>query len=282
MDELILSFNDPDYSLNEGKFIDGFLRIIDNIIENIIKFLKNIREKIKEYLGNNKKKELDNLYSKIDISKINNDFSYTLPNKESIKVYLDAIYVESYDRLILNSIDLANKGKTKELYIELFGKYPTDTYSDNNNYIYGIINYLERVFGSSCRDREDLNKQLKKCISDKSKIKYAKATTIQSEFKSTNDIYKTSIGKDLQYISEVKEFTLNYFNQATNKSMTNIKKIKKELEKNANNYNDEIKTALVRLIHYYSELIKGSNIHAALENITKMEHDLLDNIKSWI
>lgn len=282
MDEIILSFDSQNYSLNEGNIINGFLNIIDNLIEKIINILKNIRNKIKEYFENNKKKKLDDLYSRIDISKIDSDFSYIIPNKDSIKVYLDAVYVESYERLIINSLNLANKGKTKELYIDLFGKYPCDTYSDNNNFIYGIINYLERIFGSNCRDREDLNNRLKKCLYDKNKIKYVKADVLKSEFKNINDISKTSIGKDLEYISEVKDFTLNYFNQITNKNMIKIKKLKKEIEKNANNYDDEIKLALTRLLQHYTNLIKGSDIYAALEVMNKMENDVLNKIKSWV
>ena len=215
MDELILSFDSTDYSLNEGEFIDSFLNMIDGIIDNIIKFLKNIKEKIKK---------IEKMSSDIDLSKINSDFEYYVPNKEYIKVYLDAIYVESYDRLILRSINMANKHEVKELHLELFAKYPCDTYSDDNNYIYGIIQYLEKVFGSQCRDKEDLNKQLKKCISNKSNIRYANSSRIKLELSgNNNDITKTSLGRDLKLISDTRDFTLNYFNQVTNKAMVNVK-----------------------------------------------------------
>ena len=282
MDELILSFDSTDYSLNEGEFIDSFLNMIDGIIDNIIKFLKNIKEKIKKYFENNKIKKIEKMSSDIDLSKINSDFEYYVPNKEYIKVYLDAIYVESYDRLILRSINMANKHEVKELHLELFAKYPCDTYSDDNNYIYGIIQYLEKVFGSQCRDKEDLNKQLKKCISNKSNIRYANSSRIKLELSgNNNDITKTSLGRDLKLISDTRDFTLNYFNQVTNKAMVNVKKLKKDIEKNVNNYDNETKKALIRLMQYYMSMLKDSNIDEAVKGITKMEDVILNKIKSW-
>lgn len=280
MDELILSFDTPDYSLNEGKFINSFLNFINNTIDKIITFLKNIKEKIKAYLEKNKKEKVDKMVSNINISKIT-DFEYYVPNRESIKVYIDAIYVESYDRLILKSLNMANRKEVKDLYLALFAKYPCDSYSDDNNYIYGIIEYLEKVFGSQCRDKNDLNKQLAKCITGKSNIRYANSNKIKSELSGNKDIMKTSLGKDLQYISDTREFTLNYFNQVTNKTMVNIKKLKNEIEKNANNYDYEIKRALMKLLHYYMAMITDSDIYGAVKEITKMEDHILNTIKSW-
>lgn len=280
MDELILSFDMPDYSLNEGKFIDNFLNFINNIIDKIISFLKNIKNKIKAYLEKNKKEKIDKMSSDINISKIT-DFEYYVPNRESIKVYLDAIYVESYDRLILKSLNMANRKEVKDLYLSLFAKYPCDTFSDDNNYIYGIIEYLEKVFGSQCRDKADLNKQLAKCIAGKSNIRYTNSNKIKSELSGNKDIMKTSLGKDLQYISDTREFTLNYFNQVTNKTMVNVKKLKKEIEKNANNYDLETKRALARLLRHYMSMITDSDISGAVKGITKMENDILNTVKSW-
>lgn len=280
MDELILSFDTPDYSLNEGKFINSFLNSINTVIDKIIAFLKNIKDKIKAYLEKNKKEKVDKMVSNINISKIT-DFEYYVPNRESIKVYIDAIYLESYDRLILKSLNMANRKEVKDLYLALFTKYPCDSYSDDNNYIYGIIEYLEKVFGSQCRDKNDLNKQLAKCITGKSNIRYANSNKIKSELSGNKDIMKTSLGKDLQYISDTREFTLNYFNHVTNKTMVNIKKLKNEIEKNANNYDYEIKKALMKLLHYYMAMITDSDIYGAVKGITKMEDHILNTIKSW-
>ena len=84
MDELILSFDSTDYSLNEGRITDAFLNIIDKILTSIIEFLQAIREKIRKLFKDVKEKEVARAASKIDISKINGDFEYYVPNKESI------------------------------------------------------------------------------------------------------------------------------------------------------------------------------------------------------
>ena len=63
--------------------------------------------------------------------------------------------------------------------------------------------------------------------------------------------------------------------------MVNVKKLKKDIEKNVNNYDNETKKALIRLMQYYMSMLKDSNIDEAVKGITKMENDILNIIKSW-
>ena len=63
--------------------------------------------------------------------------------------------------------------------------------------------------------------------------------------------------------------------------MVNVKKLKKDIEKNVNNYDNETKKALIRLMQYYMSMLKDSNIDEAVKGITKMENDILNKIKSW-
>ena len=63
--------------------------------------------------------------------------------------------------------------------------------------------------------------------------------------------------------------------------MVDIKRLKKDIENNVNNYNNEIKEALLRMVQYYMKIIKDSNIEGAIKGITKMEDVILNKIKSW-
>lgn len=277
--ELIMSF-DINY-INESKIIDGFWNIVDKLAEKIINLLRKLRLQIREFRKESSLKRLNNKLKKIDLEKIKADFDYYIPNKQSIQLYLNSIYTESYNGIVMKSIMMANQGKTKEMYIELFGKYPCDTYSDNNNYLLGISNYLSRVFKRECKDKEDLNKCLSYIMSDRSTIRFLKTSQIKAELKSSNgDLYSTQLGKDLKLISDIKEWTIEYFTNVTNKIMVDVNKMKSMINKNCNNYDSETKIALVRLLQHYTRLIRDSNIYGAIKSIDDMENRILNKFKT--
>ena len=276
--ELMMSF-DINY-INESKIIDGFWNIVDKLAEKIINLLRKLRLQIREFRKESSLKRLNSKLKKIDLEKIKADFEYYIPNKPSIQLYLNSIYVESYNGLIMKSIMMANQGKTKEMYLELFGKYPCDTYSDNNNYMLGIGNYLTKVFKRECKDKEDLNKCLSYAMQDRSNIRFLKTEQIRSELKSSNgDLHSTQLGKDLKLISEIREWTIGYFTNITNKTMADINKMKTMINKNCNNYDNETKIALVRLLQHYTRLIRDSNIYGAIKSIDDMENRILNKFK---
>ncbi len=276
--ELMMSF-DINY-INESKIIDGFWNIVDKLAEKIINLLRKLRLQIREFRKESSLKRLNSKLKKIDLEKIKADFEYYIPNKPSIQLYLNSIYVESYNGLIMKSIMMANQGKTKEMYLELFGKYPCDTYSDNNNYMLGIGNYLTKVFKRECKDKEDLNKCLSYAMQDRSNIRFLKTEQIKSELKSSNgDLHSTQLGKDLKLISEIREWTIGYFTNITNKTMADINKMKTMINKNCNNYDNETKIALVRLLQHYTRLIRDSNIYGAIKSIDDMENRILNKFK---
>ena len=276
--ELIMSF-DIGY-INEAKIIDGFWNIIDKLAEKIINLLRRLRLQIREFRKESDIKKINNKLKKIDLEKIKADFEYHIPNKASIQLYLNSVYTESYNGIVMKSIMMANQGKTKEMYLELFGKYPCDTYSDNNNYMLGISNYLTKVFKRECKDKEDLNKCLSYAMQDRSAMRFLKTSQIKVELKSSNgDLYSTQIGKDLKLISDIKEWTIEYFTNITNKIMVDVNKMKTMINKNCNNYDSETKIALVRLLQHYTRLIRDSNIYGAIKSIDDMENNILNKFK---
>ena len=276
--ELIMSF-DIGY-INEAKIIDGFWNIIDKLAEKIINLLRRLRLQIREFRKESSLKKLNDKLKKIDLEKVKADFEYYIPNKPSIQLYLNSIYTESYNGIVMKSIMMANQGKTKEIYLELFGKYPCDTYSDNNNYMLGISNYLTKVFKHECKDKEDLNKCLSYAMQDRSNIRFLKTEQIKAELKASNgNIHSTQLGKDLKLISDIKEWTIEYFTNITNKIMVDVNKMKTMINKNCNNYDSETKIALVTLLQHYTRLIRDSNIYGAIKSIDDMENNILNKFK---
>ena len=112
--ELMMSF-DINY-INESKIIDGFWNIVDKLAEKIINLLRKLRLQIREFRKESSLKRLNNKLKKIDLEKIKADFDYYIPNKASIQLYLNSIYTESYNGIVMKSIMMANQGKTKEMY----------------------------------------------------------------------------------------------------------------------------------------------------------------------
>ncbi len=278
MDDLILSFSDHTY-VNEGKIGDWFLKAIDKILTSIVEFLKKIRDKIRQFRLGREEKVIQNKLSNIDVSKISGDFEYFVPNKDSIKIYLDSLYVESYNAIINKALMYANKGDTQSLYTQLFGSYPTDVYSDNNNYIYGITEYLYRVFNTECKDKEDLNNKLAVCLTNKKTSKYVSVAQFKQELSANNnDVFKTSLGRDIKQIRDIKQWILDYGTSITNQALTNISKLKDSIKKNSNNYNQEIENALLVMVNHYTRMIKDSNIEGAISSINRLENDIMSRM----
>ena len=278
MDDLVLSFSNPTH-INEGKVGDWFLKAIDKILSSIIEFLKKIRDKIRQFRLGKEEKIIQDKLSNIDIAKISGDFEYFIPNKDSIKIYLDSLYVESYNAVINKALINANKGDIQSLYTQLFGSYPTDVYSDNNNYIYGITEYLYKVFNTDCKDKEDLNNKLAACLTNKKTSRYISISQFKQELSmNNNDVFKTSLGRDVKQIREIKQWVLDYSTAITNQALTNISRLKESIKKNSNNYSEEIEKALVVMVNHYTRMIKDSNMEGAISSINRLENDIINKL----
>lgn len=267
--------------VNEASIKEKFIEAINAILDKIVEFCMYIRKKLREYREKRNSSEFNKKYGKSGISfEKHIEKSYYMPYIDSAMVYIKSIYVDSYDHIpfkVLNMIQ--NKKDIDSIKLEVFGSERSDTYSDNNDYIYIIREYLQRIFKSSCNNKEELNKNLSDALSEKAILKFYDTKKFEEEFNATRNINKTTLGKDLKKISEIRENIIDEFINYSNATMAKVNKLKKMVKKE---YTDEEKQILLRTIIHYSRMIKDTNIYKAVKSISIMEDTIYYELSLYL
>lgn len=267
--------------LNESvaeKAIDA----IDYLLNKLIELLKNLRKKIAEYRDQMCTKPINDKIKSIN-NPNNKSIEYKVPNKDSIKLYIDSLYIDSYNSIIDKVMMMVVNNKTlKEIKIEVFGEDVPDTYSNNNNYLYIIRNYLRSVLKKDINDREDLNKALYDAFIDKAKVNHTTTSNIASELLSSGDFNKTSLGKEVANIKDIKNWTIDYYNDAINKSLVKAAKLKHEIKKNKKEYDKDIYDIIYRVIYHYTRMLRDGNVHKGIKGISNMEDEIYNIVNNLI
>ena len=273
--------NTPDIDkICESNIKENVLKFIENIINHIIEFFRKIRAKLVSYRTNIR---MSGFNKRADQLKPNASGSIELyiPNKNSIKLFLDTVYIDSYDHIPLKVFNMINNNTSIDrMKLEVFGTVDSDSYSDNNNYLYMIRDYLTKTFNSECNNKKDITEKLSDSFVTNRSIKYIDTKEFTAQFKYTKDLSRTRIGKEIKEIENTKQWIISYYTDITNRTLSKLNKLKRDVKRNKGIYNSEKYNILYRVLIHYSRMIRDANVFKALDRINAMQDEIYNKINS--
>lgn len=287
-----------EYFLNEG-FVpfDKIKESILTIINRIIEFLKKIKTFISKKKKNHNKKIYDdliktvggtpggnNIWLTIDLEKykLPNIFELSVPDSSKVLSILKSIIIDSYNDIVMKAYHdiLKNDSSKKEyIYTYIFNDPNHDTWSTDNNYLFMINNYLNKVIGLNIKNSAELNKYIVQVL--QTNEKYIKINTRELLKDICNNTKFTVIDK---YHSELEDDAFNTIDKIESYIDISTKKInalKTEVNK-INDINEDLIQALHRVVNHYYKFIININISKVTDYYDNREYVLLSYINKVI
>lgn len=288
-----------EYFLNEGfipfdKIKDAILSILDRIVE----FLKKIKAYISKRKKNHNKKIYDdilrtvkgtpggnNIWLTIDLEKYNlsDTFELSVPNAPKILSILKSIMVESYDNIVMKTYDDVIKNDTSKkeyIYTYIFNDPNHSTWSDDNNYLFIIKDYLYKLTGINIKNGIELNKYISQIVQTNERNIVIDTREILRDICMGSDkfivINKYHSELDNDAYNTIKDIS-SYIDISTKK----INNLKIEVKK-LNNIDKDLMDALHRVVNHYHKFITGINISNISNYYNNREYLLLGYINKVV
>lgn len=273
-----------EYDVFDEGVIDTLADLIDQLLYKIIELLKKLRKKISDFRSN---KKYDNINSKIKdiiLSDVGvKTLKYTIPNKDSIKLYIDVLYTNSYTNIIDKIMMMINNREDiKQIKFAIYGTPDkSDIYSENNDYVHIVREYASKTLKRTVNNRKDLNVALASAVTDNHNIIYTNATEIANELIYKKDFKRTRISKDIKQIDDIIDWTIDYYTTSINKSLAKVSQFRGKIKRNKELYDREILDMIYQVSRHYMRLLRDGDIFYAAKAMRDMQNNIytiLDNI----
>ena len=283
MNDIQFSFS-PEIPLDESQLMDNILEIIDKLLGKFMEAIKKARATISKYRNNYQIDNLNKRFRDINITDVTGiNIEYNIPNINHMKIILDQIYINSYDSIPLKVLSMANNGSDiRSLKLVAFGDADSDTYSQDNSYIYIVREFLTNLFRNECFDKNSMLMCLDTELNRNSSKRYASIDKFCKEFSQTNDIKKTSLGKDIQELINIKSELIDYYTDTSNKILIKANKLRKDIKKRYKKDDEELYKILYRVIWHFTRMIQDANIYSAIKFIDNDINRIYSNLNHYI
>lgn len=263
--------NDLELSIpiDESNLMDNLLEAIDRLLVRFMEIIKNARSNLAKFRSNYNTNEMNKKFNNTNIDNINGvNIEYNIPNIKYMKIILDQLYISSYDSIPLKVLSMVNNGSDiRQLKLTIFGDADSDTYSNDNKYIFMIRDYLSKLFRTDCEDGGSLNRCLMIELSRNSSKRYISLSQFKNEFSQYKDISKTSIGKGIHELESIKSDIIDYYTDISNKVLLNTNKLRRDIKKQYKESDKELYNVIYRALWHFTRMIKDVNIYVAIKNI---------------
>lgn len=280
--------------ISENLLVNGGRRLKELILE-AIKAIKNFFMNIIEYFRNKKpskkkqkmiKGELssditigdkDLNIDEVDPADHNVEYDFTCfhPNKEKMKEFLNILFKDSMQELILpvqTLVNSNNPGVKDELYEKVFGDANSDTYSNNNDFIFATRDYLKRKFNTDIKNMKEFDDFYKDYVNRYS-IEYSTNTNVLLEEiknkKNKND--RISIDNYSCSLCNDEYEVMGTFFDISKKCIKNLDSIKNAINKNKD---DVLDVALYRLVTHYGTFVTNIKVDHIINSYLKAEDEI--------